>query len=147
MKEKLNLEIGFSDHTEDYKASIYSVLLGAKYIEKHFTIDKNMEGPDHKASLNPEELNVFVSLIRECKIIMGDGVKLCKDSELNTKSVVRRSLFFNRNMKEGEIIQEKDLIALRPYDGICVSKYENYIGFQLSKDVSKYTKLSDDLVE
>jgi N,N'-diacetyllegionaminate synthase len=147
MKEKLNLETGFSDHTEDYKASIYSVLLGAKYIEKHFTIDKNMKGPDHKASLNPEELNIFVSLIRECEIIMGDGVKLCKDSELNTKSVIRRSLFFNRDMKEGEIIEEKDLIALRPYDGICASKFENYIGKKLLKDVSKYTKLSNNLIE
>ena len=146
MKEKLNLEIGFSDHTEDYKASIYSVLLGAKYIEKHFTIDKNMKGPDHKASLNPNELIEFVSLIKECDIIMGDGVKVCKDSELNTRSVARRSLFFNRDMKAGEIIEEKDLIALRPYDGICVSKLENYIGKKLSKDANKYTKLSNDLV-
>ena len=63
------------------------VVTGATYIEKHFTIDKNMEGPDHKASLNPNELNEFVSLIRECETIMGDGIKICKDSELNTKSV------------------------------------------------------------
>ncbi len=137
MKEKLNLEIGFSDHTEDYKASLYSICLGANYIEKHFTINKNMEGPDHKASLNPEELNEFVSLIRECEIIMGNGVKLCKDSELNTKSVARRSLFFNRNMKAGEIIQEKDLIALRPNDGICVSNYEELLGRKLVKNVCK----------
>jgi N,N'-diacetyllegionaminate synthase len=147
MKEKLNLEIGFSDHTEDYKASLYSICLGATYIEKHFTIDKNMEGPDHKASLNPEELNEFVSLIRECEIIMSDGIKLCKDSELNTKSVARRSLYFNRDMKAGEIIEEKDLIALRPNDGICVSNFEKFIGKIILVDVCKYSKVEDNLFQ
>jgi N,N'-diacetyllegionaminate synthase len=146
MKEKLNLEIGFSDHTEDYKASLYSICLGATYIEKHFTIDKNMEGPDHKASLNPEELNEFVSLIRECEIIMGDGIKVCKDSELNTKSVARRSLYFNRDMKAGDIITENDLIALRPNDGICVSNFEDYIGKTISVDVCKYSKVENNLI-
>tara|TARA_Y100000741_G_C18263097_1_gene561336 strand:- start:4097 stop:5101 length:1005 start_codon:yes stop_codon:yes gene_type:complete len=147
MKEILNLEIGFSDHTEDYKASLYSVCLGATYIEKHFTIDKAMEGPDHKASLNPDELNEFVSLIRECEIIIGDGVKLCRESELNTKSVARRSLYFNRDMNVGDIITENDLIALRPNDGICVSNFEKYIGKTIVKAVMKNMKLQDNYVK
>ena len=85
MKNKFNIDVGFSDHTIDSKASLYAICLGANYIEKHYTLDKEMEGPDHKASLDPEELNDFVSLIRECEIIMGDGVKKCRDAELNTK--------------------------------------------------------------
>ena len=126
MQENLGLEIGFSDHTIDYKASLYSICLGATYIEKHFTLDKSMKGPDHEASLNPEQLNEFVSLIRECDIIMGDGIKSCKVSELNTKSVARRSLFFAKDLEMGHILQETDLISMRPNNGICPSKYEIY---------------------
>ena len=89
MKTEFNLNVGFSDHTVDFKASLYSVGLGASYIEKHFTIDKNMDGPDHRVSLNPSELKEFVKLIREYKIMMGDGIKICKNAELNTRSVAR----------------------------------------------------------
>ena len=143
MQQNLNLEIGFSDHTENYKASLYAICIGATYIEKHFTINKCMDGPDHKASLNPDELNEFVSLIRECNTIMGDGIKICKDNEFNTRSVARRSLFFNRNVKCGEIIQETDLIALRPYNGICASNFEKYVGKTIQVDVSKYSNVDN----
>lgn len=138
MKNKFNIDVGFSDHTIDFKASLYAVCLGANYIEKHYTIDKEMEGPDHKASLNPEELNEFVSLIRECEVIMGDGIKKCRDAELNTKSVARRSLYFSRSMKKGEIINEDDLIPLRPNSGICASHFEEFIGKTLNMDVNKH---------
>lgn len=138
MKNKFNIDVGFSDHTIDFKASLYAVCLGANYIEKHYTIDKEMEGPDHKASLNPEELNEFVSLIRECEVIMGDGIKKCRDAELNTKSVARRSLYFSRTMKKGDIIGEDDLIPLRPNSGICASHFEEFIGKTLNMDVNKH---------
>lgn len=138
MKNKFNIDVGFSDHTIDFKASLYAVCLGANYIEKHYTIDKEMEGPDHKASLNPEELNEFVSLIRECEVIMGDGIKKCRDAELNTKSVARRSLYFSRSMKKGDIITEDDLIPLRPNSGICASNFEEFIGKTLEIDVNKH---------
>ena len=131
-------DIGFSDHTLGNKASIYSVCLGATYIEKHFTLDKNMEGPDHRASLNPEELNNFVSEIKECEIMLGNGEKLCRPNEIEVKNKVRRSLFVNKDLKTGDKIKEEDLIALRPYDGICSSKYEQYIGRILLKDMKKY---------
>ena len=137
MKNELNIPIGFSDHTKGELASLYSVCAGATYIEKHFTIDKNMEGPDHRASLNPEELNNFVKKIRECEIMLGDGIKKCTVNEKKNKKIVRRSLFFSRDLKKGHIITENDLIALRPYNGICVSKFEHIIGNELKKDVSE----------
>jgi N,N'-diacetyllegionaminate synthase len=143
MKNELNLEVGFSDHTEDYKASLYSICMGATYIEKHFTIDKNMEGPDHKASLTPEELKEFVSLIRECDVMFGNGIKKCKECELNTMSVARRSLCYSRDIYEGDTLREIDLIALRPNNGICVSKFEKYIGKVLIKNV----KLNEQCIE
>jgi len=138
MKTTLNLETGFSDHTIDFKASLYAVAHGATYIEKHFTIDKNLEGPDHRASLDPEELSEFVKQIRECEIILGDGNKMCKNSELNTRDVARKSLCYNRDLIAGHILQETDLISLRPYNGICVSNYEKLLDKKLKKNCKKY---------
>ena len=142
IQKNTNCEVGFSDHTVDYKASLYSILLGATYIEKHFTLDKNMEGPDHKASLNPDELKEFIRLIRECDSIKGDGIKKCRTSELENRTLVRRSLFLNKEKLINEIIQEEDLIALRPNNGICVSNYEKIIGKKLNKSLEKGSKLS-----
>ena len=139
MKNDLNIPVGFSDHTKNEVASLYSVCAGATYIEKHFTIDKNMEGPDHRASLNPEELNNFVKKIRECEIMLGNGNKKCTKSEEKNKKVVRRSLFFSKDLKKGDIITENDLIALRPYNGICVSKFGEILGKELIQDVSENT--------
>jgi len=146
MKNKFNVDVGFSDHTIDSKASLYAVCLGANYIEKHYTLDKEMEGPDHKSSLNPEEFNEFVSLIRECEVIMGDGIKICRDAELNTKSIARRSLYFSRSMKKGELINEDDLIPLRPNSGICASQFERFLGKKLQFDVNKYSPLTYELI-
>ena len=144
MKEKFNIDVGFSDHTIGQKASLYSVAIGATYIEKHFTINKLMDGPDHRASLDPNELKEFVKMIRDCEIIMGDGIKLCKESEINTRDVARKSLFYNNDLKKGDIIKFEDLKALRPYNGICVSNYEKIIGKKLlddinANDIIKYT--------
>ena len=137
IKNTINCEVGFSDHTTDYKASLYSILLGATYIEKHFTLNKNMEGPDHKASLNPPELKEFIRLIRECDIIQGDGIKICKDCEIGNKKLVRRSLYINRDKAIDDIINEDDLIAMRPNTGICISKFESIIGKKLNKSLQK----------
>ena len=136
-------DIGFSDHTLGNKASIYSVCLGATYIEKHFTLDKKMEGPDHRASLNPEELYNFVSEIKECEIMLGNGEKRCRPNEIEVRDKVRRSLFVNKDLKSGYKIKEEDLIALRPYDGICSSKYKEYIGKELTRDMQKYDYIED----
>ncbi len=142
MANKLNLPIGFSDHTLGYEAAIIAITLGAKCIEKHFTIDKNMEGPDHKASLSPEELKLYVKKIRETEIMLGDGVKQCKISEIDTRNLVRRSVAINKNMSENDIIQENDIICLRPESGISAIHFEDIIGKKINKNIKKYSILS-----
>ncbi len=146
MREKFKIDVGFSDHTQGHQASLYAVAIGATYIEKHFTKNKLMDGPDHKASLEPHELYEFVYLIRECETIMGDGVKQCRDVELNTRSIARRSLYFTRDMKQGEIITESDLIALRPNSGVCASRFEEFIGQCLKCDVVTQSALSSSMI-
>ena len=140
MKDKLStiksdIEIGFSDHTQGIDASVYSVCTGATYIEKHFTIDKNMEGPDHRASLSPEELNLFVKKIREVEIILGNGVKKFRKSETENRKIVRRSLAYNSNIKKGTILEYDHLTTLRPNTYICGSRLEEFIGKTLNCDV------------
>lgn len=140
MKEKLSLikpdiEIGFSDHTQGLDASVYSVCVGANYVEKHFTIDKDMEGPDHRASLNPEELNLFLKKIREIEVILGHGDKKFRDSESENRVIVRRSLAYNESLPKGTILDYHHLITLRPNKNICGSKLEEFIGKELKTDV------------
>lgn len=142
MKEKLSLikddiDIGFSDHTQGIDASVYSVCAGATFIEKHFTINKDMEGPDHRASLDPNELNLFVKKIREIEIILGDGVKKFRKSETENRKIVRRSLAYNINIKKGTILEYDHLTTLRPNTYICGSRLEEFIGRTLSCDVSE----------
>jgi N,N'-diacetyllegionaminate synthase len=143
MIEKLNennnkrIEIGFSDHTKGLDASIYSVFVGATYIEKHYTIDKEMEGPDHRASLNPEELYNFVKKIRDAEIMLGDGVKKFRNSEIENRTIIRRSLAYNTKLSKGHKINYDDLITLRPNKGVCGSKLEEFIGKTLKKDINE----------
>lgn len=142
MKEKLSLikpdiEIGFSDHTQGLDASVYSVCVGANYIEKHFTIDKNMEGPDHRASLNPEELNLFLKKIRDIEVILGDGDKKFRESESENRIIVRRSLAYNESLTKGTILEYHHLISLRPNTNICGSRLEEFIGKPINCDVGE----------
>lgn len=142
MKEKLSLikddiDIGFSDHTQGIDASVYSVCTGATFIEKHFTINKDMEGPDHRASLDPDELNLFVKKIREIEIILGDGVKKFRNSESENRKIVRRSLAYNIGLKKGTILKYDHLTTLRPNTHICGSRLEEFIGKTLNCDVSE----------
>lgn len=137
LKIKKNIEIGFSDHSEGINNSIYSICVGATFIEKHFTIDKNMEGPDHKSSLSPNELNLFVKKIREIEIILGDGVKKYRESESKNRKIVRRSLAYETNLKKGTILDYEHLTTLRPNTHICGSRLEDFIGKTLNCDVSE----------
>ena len=134
---KIVNNVGFSDHTEGYMASVIAVACGAKYIEKHYTLDKNMQGPDHKASANEQELHEFVNKIRDTEIMLGNGKKECKESELEIRNIARRSLAFNKNMKKGDIIIWDDLIGLRPNNNICCTEYKKYIGMILKNDVTE----------
>jgi len=140
------LDVGFSDHTVDNLGAVIAVSLGATILEKHFTLDKKMEGPDHKASLEPEELSAYVEMIRNTEICLGEKKKFCQESEKETKLLVRRGLYYNRDMKEGEIIEEKDLISKRPLlDRIEGCFLEDYLGKMLIKNVNcgEYLKKED----
>jgi N,N'-diacetyllegionaminate synthase len=134
--------VGLSDHSESFEAAIIAVTFGAVCIEKHFTLDKNMEGPDHKASLNPNELELFVKKIKETSIMIGNGIKICKELEKNTKTVARRSLVYIRNIKKGEIITEDDIIGIRPNNGISTDRFEEFINKKINKNVNKMDLLN-----
>lgn len=95
-----NIDVGFSDHTLGSQSAIIAISLGATYIEKHFTIDCNLDGPDHKASLNPKQLKDYINTIRTTEVILGDSNKRCMDSEIETRKLVRRSIAINKDLKK-----------------------------------------------
>jgi N,N'-diacetyllegionaminate synthase len=130
-------EIGFSDHTHGHLASVIAIAQGATIIEKHFTLSKNMEGPDHTASLDGPELIDFINKLRETEIILGTNIKKCQINEIEVRNVARRSLAFARDMKAGEKIGWDDLIGLRPNDGIATNFLQEYIGKELICDVKE----------
>ncbi|WP_285397572.1 N-acetylneuraminate synthase [Lysinibacillus sp. fls2-241-R2A-57] len=128
MKEIFGLPIGLSDHSEGIRISIAAVSLGAKVIEKHFTLDKTLEGPDHIASLNPDELKEMIGGIREIEQALGDGVKRPTTTELQNRMPARKSLVAKRPIKIGEVFSASNLTIKRPGSGIAPSKYWSYIG-------------------
>ena len=143
IKEKLDVSIGYSDHTLGIEVPIAAVALGAKVIEKHITLDRGMKGPDHKASLEPNELKQMVKSIRNIeKAISGDGIKKASNSEKKNIQIARKSIHLNKDLLSGSIINEEDIIALRPGDGICCMNWEKIIGKKVNNDVKKYTKLT-----
>ncbi|WP_242865963.1 N-acetylneuraminate synthase [Desnuesiella massiliensis] len=118
LKNAFKLPVGYSDHTIGIEVPIAAVAMGAKIIEKHFTLDKEMGGPDHKASLNPEELGRMVLSIRNIEKAFGDGIKKCNKSEEKSKFVSRKSIVAKRFIKSGEIITEEMLDFKRPENGL-----------------------------
>jgi len=143
IKEKLGVSIGYSDHTLGLEVPIAAVALGAKIIEKHFTLDRSLKGPDHKASLEPNELKEMVIAIRNIEMaISGNGLKEASLSEKKNIYIARKSIHLSKNLTSGSIINEQDIISLRPGDGICTMNWENIIGKQVNKDLKKFTKLT-----
>ena len=134
IKENLKVEIGYSDHTTGIEVPIAAVAMGAKVIEKHFTLDKNMEGPDHKASLEPNELKDMVYAIRNIEKAMGNGVKVPSKSETKNLMIARKSIVANKLIKKGEKFTEDNLTCKRPGDGISPMKWEDVIGKVANKD-------------
>ena len=126
--------VGYSDHTEGIEVPIAAVAMGATIIEKHFTLDKNMEGPDHKASLEPNELKTMVCAIRNVEKVLGNGIKKPSPSELKNKLIVRKSIVAARNIREGEPFTEKNLTLKRPGTGISPMRWDEVIGQRASKD-------------
>nr|AOE12291.1 N-acetylneuraminate synthase [uncultured bacterium] len=142
IKDKLGISIGYSDHTLGIEIPIAAVALGAKVIEKHFTLDRNLKGPDHKASLEPNELKEMVKSIRNIeKAISGNGVKEASLSEIKNIHIARKSIHFCREIKSGSIITEKDIISLRPGDGISPMNWKKIIGKKVNTDCKKFSKL------
>lgn len=146
MGQEMSVSIGYSDHTMGIEVPIAAVALGATIIEKHFTLDRTMEGPDHKASLEPSELKQMVCSIRNIEIAMGNGEKKPQLSELKNLTVARKSIHQNREVLAGEVLSADMLVMLRPGDGIPPMDMDKVIGRRLKHDLPKHHKLSwDDL--
>lgn len=135
MRKVFGLPVGYSDHTIGIEIPIAAVAIGATVIEKHFTLDKNMEGPDHKTSLEPPELKTMVKAIRNVEKAIGDGIKKITLSEKNTKEVSRKSLTAKRNIKSGEVIKINDIDIKRPGTGISPEFKEIIAGMQVKKNI------------
>jgi N-acetylneuraminate synthase len=133
---KFHVRVGYSDHTLGIEIPIAAVALGASVIEKHFTLDRNMDGPDHKASLEPKELKAMVYAIRNIELALGSGLKTPSDSEKNNMSIARKSIHLKSDKKKGEVLTEHDLVMLRPGDGISPMRMEEFIGKICQRDLS-----------
>jgi N-acetylneuraminate synthase/N,N'-diacetyllegionaminate synthase len=143
IKEKFDVNIGYSDHTIGTEIPIAAVALGAKIIEKHFTLDRNLKGPDHKASLEPKELKYMVESIRNLEQAMnGSGIKKPSQGEKKNILIARKSIHLLRDLSSGSVISEEDIIPLRPGDGICSMNWEKVLGKTLKRDVKKFHKLT-----
>jgi len=129
------LPVGYSDHTLGIEVPVAAVAMGAKIIEKHFTLDKKLPGPDHKASLEPGELKEMVKAIRNIEMALGDGIKKPNKSEIEIMKVARRSLIATRDIRAGEIIKESDIAIKRPGTGILPKFKEIIIEMKLINDI------------
>lgn len=134
LKEKLNVAVGYSDHTQGIEIPIAAVALGATVIEKHFTLDRGMKGPDHKASLEPMELYDMVRMIRNIEIALGNGQKVPSISERKNIEVVRKSIVAKLPIKQGDILSEDKLTTKRPGNGISPMRWNEVIGQKAVRD-------------
>lgn len=134
MKDAFKLAIGYSDHSEGIIVPVAAVAKGAVLIEKHFTVDKSLPGPDHKASLDPQELKAMVDGIRTVEKVLGDGIKGPRPSEVKNKSVTRKSLVAANAITAGELFSENNLAVKRPGSGINPIKYWHYLNKASSKN-------------
>ena len=142
IKERFGYEVGYSDHTMGIEVPIAAVALGAKVIEKHFTLDRTMDGPDHKASLEPSELKTMVDAIRNIESSMGTGIKEPADSEKKNIAIARKSIVANQSIIKGDILTETNLTVKRPGDGISPMKWFEIIGTKAIRDFEE-----DELIE
>lgn len=128
------IQVGYSDHTPGIEVPIAAVALGATVIEKHFTLDRTMKGPDHRASLEPDELKAMVTTIRNIEKTMGDGIKKPSPSELKNREVVRKSIVASRNIKKGEILSLNNISVKRPGTAISPMHWDDVIGEMADRD-------------
>jgi len=131
------VNVGYSDHTLGIEIPIAAIALGATVIEKHFTLDRNMEGPDHKASLEPHELKEMVKCIRNVEIAMGDGIKVPSQSEKKNICIARKSIHYSNSLRKGHLIKESDIIMKRPGSGVSPELIDTIINRKLIRDVNQ----------
>ena len=147
LKQEFGLKVGLSDHSLGIEVPIAAVALGASIIEKHYTLDKSLPGPDHVVSLSPDELQSMVSAIRNVENALGDGTKRITESERKNRIAARKSIHLSKDLQMGHALVMDDLIMLRPGDGISPLEVDDIVGRRLKQGVSKYTQLSEkDLV-
>jgi len=134
IQKKFGIAVGYSDHTIGIEVDIAAVAMGASIIEKHFTLDKTMDGPDHEASLEPDDLKGMVSAIKNIEKALGSSQKKPSPSESLNIKTVRKSIVANQNIKKGDLLTEKNLTVKRPGLGISPMKWDEFIGKVASKD-------------
>ena len=142
IQAEFKVEVGYSDHTLGTEVAIAAVALGAKVIEKHFTLDRNMSGPDHKASLEPDELIRMVAGIRSIEKALGDGNKVITHNELQNRDVARKSIVACMDIQEGEVFTDSNLTAKRPGTGISPMEWDEIIGTK-----AKQSYVKDELIQ
>ncbi|SDB60871.1 N-acetylneuraminate synthase [Butyrivibrio sp. INlla16] len=142
LKEKFGCDVGYSDHTQGIEVPIAAAALGATVLEKHFTLDRNMEGPDHKASLEPDELRQMVLSVRNIEMALGDGNKQPTEAELKNRLVARKSIIAAKEIKTGDIFSEDNLTTKRPGSGISPMRWNEVIGQKAKRDFKE-----DELIE
>jgi len=142
IQKAFNVSVGYSDHSLGIEVAIAAVALGASVIEKHFTIDKNLPGPDHKASLEPDELRSMIRGIRRIEQAMGNGIKRVMPSEISNQLIARKSIVTKVNIQKGEIFSYENLTTKRPGTGVSPLKIDEIIGTKSNRDY-----LADELIE
>lgn len=142
IKERFGTQVGYSDHTRGIEVPVAAVALGAKVIEKHFTLDRNLPGPDHKASLEPEELKAMVSAIRNIEKALGSTEKKVSDSERKNIAIARKSIVAATDIKKGELLTEENITVKRPGTGISPMRWEEVLGTAAVRDFQE-----DELIE
>ena len=142
LRDAFGVEVGYSDHTKGIEVPIAAVAMGAAVIEKHFTLDRNMEGPDHKASLEPQELKQMVDSIRHIEAALGSGDKKPSPSEKKKMAVARKSIVAAARIKAGDILTEENITVKRPGNGICPMRWKEVLGTRAVRDFEE-----DELIE
>ena len=142
IKNAIEVKVGYSDHTQGIEVPIAAVALGAEAIEKHFTLDRTLPGPDHKASLEPNELKAMIDAIRNIEQALGDGNKHVSNSERKNIAIARKSIIAARDIKQGETLTEENLTTKRPGCGISPMRWEEVIGTRAIRDFKE-----DELIE
>lgn len=136
------VSVGYSDHTQGIEVAIAAVAMGATVIEKHFTLNRNLPGPDHLASLEPKELTAMVAAIRNIEIALGDGIKRLTPSEARNKPIARKSLVASQAIKAGDVFSELNITAKRPGTGISPMRWHDVMGRRATRDIA-----ADELIE